>query len=142
MDGSCTPEQEAGQEDPLLLDTDEELRLNGVDDDVLSLGDLSLGSLEEILFQALQHQTAGYTQPPEEMAKPQEVSVEPQKVELDQLPSELRGEVEAAAKKGKRLCFRRDVNGRCYRVRVSAAGQVSMRCLPEEREKCEDQNLK
>lgn len=133
MGGSCTPEHDAMDEDPLLPDADEDLRLSGVDDDVLSLGNISIGSIEEIVFQALQQQTTGPTHPPQ-------LAPNPRELELDQLPPELREEIEVAAKRGKRVCFRRDVNGRSYRVRISASGQVVVRNLTEEREKCEDKN--
>ncbi|XP_046812681.1 uncharacterized protein LOC124421466 isoform X2 [Lucilia cuprina] len=118
----------------LLLPTDgDELRLSGFEEDALSLGDISLGSLEEAFHQAMAQPNGSPVTPPRTSPSPP-VSAEPDfPLEVDgeqQLPAEIMIEIAAAVEKRKKVCFRRDVGGKSYRIRVSASGNVTVRCLP------------
>lgn len=116
MDGCVSPPR-AGERDPLSVD-EEDLRLSGVDEDVLSLGEISLGSLEEIIHRVLQDEVVREEAHPEVEQPAQEV------------PAEIEAEIQEAVKKGRKVCFRRDVGEVSYRIKITAAGRVTVRALP------------
>ncbi|KNC22946.1 hypothetical protein FF38_03153 [Lucilia cuprina] len=113
MDGCASPPREEEAQDPLLPTDGDELLLSGFEEDALSLGDIIT--------------------PPRTSPSPP-VSAEPDfPLEVDgeqQLPAEIMIEIAAAVEKRKKVCFRRDVGEKSYRIRVSASGNVTVRCLP------------